>query len=105
MTAEPQSGQIRWEDVLQTVDSQVSTRLGDEVAILELDQGVYFGLNPTGARIWELLASPVAVKDIHARIVSEYEVDDETARRDVLDALEQLRAASLIKVCRDEKPG
>lgn len=100
-----QQAKLGWEDVVQTVDSQVSTRLGDEVAILELDQGVYFGLNPTGARIWELLARPVAVKDIHARIVSEYEIDEETARRDVLDVLERLRAASLIKVCSDEKPG
>ena len=100
-----QLAKLNWEDLVQTVDSQVSTRLGDEVAILELDQGVYFGLNPTGARIWELLASPVAVKVIHAKIVAEYQVDDETARRDVLAVLERLRAAGLIKVSGDEKPG
>ena len=94
----PQSPTIRWEDVVQTTESQVSTRLGDEVAILELDQGVYFGLNPTGARIWELLASPVAVSDILARIVAEYQVDEQNARHDVLDVLERLRAAGLIKV-------
>lgn len=94
----PQSPTIGWKDVVQAAESQVSTRLGDEVAILELDQGVYFGLNPTGARIWELLASPMAVSDIHARIVAEYEVDEQTARRDVLDVLERLRAAGLIKV-------
>ncbi len=73
---------IHWEDVVQIAESQVSSRLGDEVAILELDQGVYFGLNPTGARIWELLANPVTAKDIHATIVAEYQVEDETARRD-----------------------
>ncbi|MCM2326662.1 MAG: PqqD family protein [Lysobacter sp.] len=89
---------LQWDDQVQAVESQVSSRLGQEVAILELDRGLYFGLNSTGTRIWELLAEPVTVRDIHSAIVSEFEVDGEVASRDVLDLLEKLREAGLIRV-------
>jgi hypothetical protein len=89
---------IKLEDVVCAADSQVSNRLGDEVAILELDQGTYFGLNPTGAHIWEQLHQPVSVQALLASVVAEYEVDEQTAREDLLKLLEQLRAAGLIEV-------
>lgn len=98
MTANQDTRPLQPEDRVQVVESQVSSRLGEEVAILELDRGLYFGLNTTATRVWELLADPVTVSEIHAAIVSEFEVDEEVARRDVLDLLEKLRAAGLVTV-------
>ena len=39
-------------------DEQVSTSLGDETVILGMDDGVYYGLDAVGARVWALVASP-----------------------------------------------
>jgi hypothetical protein len=80
------------------VSSQVSSRVGDEVAILALDPGQYYGLNATGARIWELLREPIRVATIGETLRREYAVDEATARRDVLSILEKLRGAGLIEV-------
>lgn len=90
---------IRWDDVIRASGSQVSSRLGDEVAILELDAGMYFGLNPSGAMLWERLQEPVAVASLHAAIVSAYEVDEDVARRDLLRLLEQMQESGLVEVC------
>lgn len=87
-----------WDDVICAARSQVSSPVGEEVAILGLDQGVYYGLNPSGARIWELLQQPIRVRDIHAAVVREFEIDEETARRDLLDLLATLQDAELIEV-------
>ncbi len=87
-----------WDDVVCTASRQVSSPVCDEVAILGLDQGIYYGLNPTGARIWELVRTPIKVKDIHRVIVEEYDIDEETARKDLLEVLTQLREAALIEV-------
>jgi Coenzyme PQQ synthesis protein D (PqqD) len=95
----PSAHSIQFEDTVRAADSQVSSRLGDEVAILELDRGVYFGLNPSGAHLWDALQKPVAVSALHASMIAEYEVDDATARNDLLKMLEQLRAAGLIEIC------
>jgi len=85
--------------MVRAADSQVSSRLGDEVAILELDRGVYYGLNRSGASLWDALQKPIAVSALHASMIAEYEVDNATAREDLLRLLEHLRAAGLIEIC------
>ncbi len=87
-----------WDDVVCTGPNQMSSPIGDDVAILGLDRGEYYGLNPTGARIWELLQKPIRVRDIHAAVVEEFEVDADTAREDLFALLGQLREAGLIVV-------
>ncbi len=37
--------------------NQISTDLGDEIAILNLDSGVYYGLSDVGACIWNFMVS------------------------------------------------
>jgi len=85
------------DSVVRAVDSQVSSRLGDEVAILELDQGVYFGLNNTGAFLWNLMQKPVRVNEMHAALVEEFDVDTKSAEDDLLRVLGELRDAGLIE--------
>ena len=93
-----QSQPPAWDDVVCAVSRQVSSPVCDEIAILGLDQGIYYGLNPTGARIWELVQKPIKVSEIHRTIVEEYEVDAETARKDLLEVLAQLQQSALIEV-------
>ena len=40
---------------------QASADLGDEAAIPNLKDGVYYGLDPVGARIWKLIQTPRTV--------------------------------------------
>lgn len=87
-----------WYDVVCAGPNQLSSPIGDDVAILGLDRGEYYGLNPTGARIWGLLQKPIQVKDIHAAIVDEFDVEEDAARADLLALLAQLREAGLIEV-------
>jgi hypothetical protein len=88
---------LRPDSVVRAVDLQVSSRLSDEVAILELDQGVHFGLNNTGAFLWNLMQQPVRVNEMRAALVEEFEVDVETVEKDLLRVLGELRDAGLIE--------
>ena len=72
--------------------------MGREQAILQLDSGKYFGLNPVGARVWQLLASPQPVSAVLATLLAEYDVPAERCRADLFALLEKLRAAQLIEV-------
>jgi hypothetical protein len=80
---------------------QVSSDLGEEVAILELGAGMYYGLNEVGARLWELVQEPRTVGEIQAVILDEYEVAPASGKRDVLALLQQLADSRLVEV-RDE---
>jgi hypothetical protein len=83
--------------VLQT-GNQVATDLADEVVILNLASGVYYGLEGVGARIWRLIREPVAMEAVVEAILSEYDVDREACRRDVQELLERLAAEGLVEV-------
>jgi hypothetical protein len=77
--------------------NQVSSRVGDEVAILDQDRSVYFGLDPVGARIWELLQEPIELVRVLEAVLAEFEVDEVTARTDLLALADELLAQKLIE--------
>jgi hypothetical protein len=49
-----------------------------------------------GSRIWRLLAVPIQINDICAKLLAEYKVGADACERQVLDLLEELRAEGLI---------
>lgn len=77
---------------------QVFSNLDEEVAILGLKKGVYYGLNPVGARIWNLIQEPRTVAEVRDAILEEYEVELDRCERDLLALLENLAAEGLIEV-------
>ena len=83
---------------VQVSAQQVSTELDGEMAILSLQNGVYYGLDPVGARIWELVQEPQIVSAVRDQIVSEYEVSPEVCEADLLALLGDLHAAGLVEV-------
>ena len=84
--------------VVVAADHQTSAEVDGESVILDLEEGVYYGLNPVGARIWSEIQEPTAVEEITAAITAEYDVDREQCRRDVISLLQDLEENDLIKI-------
>ena len=84
--------------VVVVTKDQVSCDLAGEAAILNIKSGVYYGLNPVGARIWDLMQQPRKVAEIQDEITNEYEVEPERCARDLVALLEKLFAEGLIEV-------
>jgi hypothetical protein len=76
--------------------------IDNEVVALSIAQGTCYGLNPVGSRIWNLLATPIQIRDLNAMLVAEYEVDPAVCERQVLDLLEELRAEGLVMMPEDQ---
>ncbi|HEY4839569.1 MAG TPA: PqqD family peptide modification chaperone [Candidatus Acidoferrales bacterium] len=76
----------------------LSCALGDEAAILQMRSGVYYGLNPVGARLWTLLAEPRTVEDLRETLITEYEVEPARCEEDLLALLENMHAKGLIEI-------
>ena len=77
---------------------QVSCPLGDESAILNLKNSVYYGMNPVGATVWNLLKEPKTVAEIRDAIIEEYEVEEARCEQDLFALLEEMRGEGLIEV-------
>jgi Coenzyme PQQ synthesis protein D (PqqD) len=54
---------------------QASADLGEEAAILNLKDGVYYGRDPVGARIWKLFQTPLTVREIRDTLLAKYDVE------------------------------
>jgi hypothetical protein len=89
---------ISGHSVVVAAKDQVSCDLAGEGAILNIKSGVYYGLDPVGARIWSLMQEPREVAEIQNAITDEYEVEPERCARDLVGLLEKLLAEGLIEV-------
>ena len=72
--------------------------MGDEVMVLDLNSGTYYGLDDLGARIWSLIEQPASLASIREAILAEYENDSETCDRDLRAFLTQMQSAGLVEV-------
>jgi len=76
----------------------IGTELDDETILLDLDAGVYRGLDAVGTRIWQLLEREHSVAALCAVLLEEYEVSVEQCRQDLLAFLKDLAAQNLLEV-------
>ena len=92
------SAVISLKTIVVASKENVSCSLGDEAAILHMRSGVYYGLDPVGARIWKLLEHPKSVEDLRTTILDEYDVESAKCESDLLSLLEKLRTEGLIEI-------
>jgi len=84
--------------IVVATSAQVSCPLGDESAILNLKNSMYYGMNPVGTRIWTLLKEPRSVEQLRDALLNEYQVDAALCERDLLDLLGKMKSEGLIEV-------
>src|SRR5664279_5294317 len=81
---------------------QASADLGDEAAILNLKDGVYYGLDPVGARIWKLIQTPRTVQEVRDTLLEEYDVEADRCEEDLIALLQKLAKNDLIDIVENE---
>ncbi len=74
----------------------MARRVGDETVILDLASGTYFGLDPVGARIWQLMADGLTLGQVCDAIFAQYDSTPEKIQHDVLALARTLAEKGLI---------
>ena len=65
---------IGLESTVKAARGQVSCDVAGEAVILDANQGMYYGLDAVGARVWDLLQEPVSLSLILDTLLAEYDV-------------------------------
>ncbi len=99
----PGDGWIMAHDALKharvrVAEDVISRVLEGEAVILGLATGTYFGLDPVGTRIWQLIEQQGSVQAILAGLLEEYDVDSQQCERDVFRLLHELQSQGLITI-------
>jgi len=83
-------------DTISISPHAVATQVGNEAVILHLLSGTYFGLDPVGARIWQLMGERKTLAEICEVMLNEYDVSREDLERDTTILVSDLIAQDLV---------
>ncbi|MEL7669270.1 PqqD family protein [Methanobacterium sp.] len=85
--------------VISVTKEAVHCDVEDEVVILGLKDGVYYGLNPVGAFIWNIIIQePKTVAEIRDAVLEEYDVSEEVCEKDLVELIAELSDKGLVEV-------
>ena len=77
--------------------NQKTARISNEIVILDVKLGEYFGLNEIGSFIFEEIeSSPKTFLEIKKSILNEYDIDEETCQIDLKEVLKALLENNII---------
>jgi len=71
--------------------------MADEMVIMAVKDSRVFSLNPTASAIWSAADGSTPLREIVAnKVVTEFEVDPDTAYRDALELVEELAKEGIL---------
>lgn len=79
-------------------DGVMARPVAEEVVILDLASGNYFGLDPVGARIWQSFVEGKAPSETHRLLLDEYDVGAEALEADIERLIGELQEKGLLLV-------
>jgi hypothetical protein len=86
-----------------TLDSRVSAaedavfrELEGEAVIVHLGSGMYYGLDPVGTRLWQLIETHGGVQAVFDAALEEFDVEPDVLRRDLVQLVTDLVGRHLL---------
>lgn len=92
------TSRITIDSTISQIEDIVASDIDNEKVMMSIEKGQYFGLEPTGSRIWEMIETPAKVSVIIDTLMGQFDVDRETCERDLLAFLGELDEAGIIQV-------
>ncbi len=86
-------------DTLVSIPDDVYTQeIGAETILLDTQGGRYFGLDPVGTRMWQLIRKHGALRPVYETLLAEYEVTPERLESDLLALTTKLIEKGLARI-------
>ncbi len=82
----------------------ISTSVSGQTALMSVTNGAYYGLDPVGSRIWELIVEPRRVSSVCEQLLAEFAVDRAKCETQVLAFLQRLANDGLLSVSHEQPP-
>lgn len=82
--------------VVRRVPDLETRDMDGESVMMSIERGKYYGMDPVGSRIWELLDSPRSVSSLCDVLVEEFDIDRTQCMVQVIEFLERLSSERLI---------
>lgn len=78
--------------------SVITTELGDELLMMDIENGKYISLNRTATVIWQNIDKPIKVADLIEILINRYKMEKSQCTLDTIQYLETLIAQKIINI-------
>ena len=92
---------MNYDTVVSRSADHVSSDLGGEEVILNLENGVYYGLDPVGAHVWNSMEEPQSIAALRDAVVEVFDTTPEECGPDLLRLLAEMEREGLVVVKED----
>ena len=87
---------ITLDHVVARSPEHIFNQIDDEVVLLSIESGDFYGFDKILSNIWNKLDEPMAVKSVIDQLLTEYNVEPAACEQDVLDVFNKMLADKLI---------
>lgn len=82
-------------------NKNISSKIEDEIVMVDVELGKYFTLNSVASSIWEIVSEPLSMKEIVDQLMEEYDIDESTCIKETKLFLEELIKLGLVEIVND----
>jgi hypothetical protein len=75
----------------------IDGELDDSQVMMHLEKGKYFGLNPVGKKIWDMIEQPKSFDEIITSLLNEFNVEQNRCVNEVKEFLDKAIENDIIK--------
>lgn len=83
---------------IQTVVEVADAAIDDELVLMSTEQAKYYSINGVGSDIWQLIKTPITIKELFENIQSLYQIENINYKEQIIDFLTVLDNKKLITV-------
>ena len=76
--------------------SVICRELSDETVLLNIESGVYYGLDAVGTRVWQLIMQGRTIANVCDTMIEEYEVAAQVLHADVTRLVGELHDRGIV---------
>lgn len=85
--------------IIQRADNgMLTTALGDEMVMMDIESGNYLSLNKVGRLIWEMLEQPTSIKTLIDNLTQKFDITEGQCFEDCYPCLAEMLKQKLISV-------
>ncbi len=90
---------ISVDSLVQRNDSNlIISELGDDLVMMDIENGSYLSLNKTGRIIWEQLEQPIVVVELIQKLMNRFSVDEKTCTTETIDFLNKIERQKVLLI-------
>ena len=76
----------------------IQSKIGDEVVMLDMKSGFYFGLNSVASSIWELMKVEISFDALIDELMTQYDVERTLCEVDTQELIDEFLDKNIIRV-------